>query len=275
MKVSIITASYNCENTIKETIESIQNQTHKDWELIIVDDGSADNSINVIEEYCKNDTRIKLYTHNNHQNKGLKKTLQLAISKCNCEWIHFVECDDILTPDSIEKKLDIIKQYPEVSLIFSEVELFGNDEAIKELTPYINERKEVLSKESYPSKVIAKSPILNLVPTFSCVMCKKECLQSCSFKSPIDAYLDWFLWSQMSKCNVYYINEKLTKWRISPNSYANIFKERADKYKIKKYRLKIKQNIKHQPVIIYAVKKFLIILSGILSKIFPKNNKKI
>ena len=62
-KISIITASYNYENFIKETIESVIAQTIQDWEMVIVDDGSTDNSINIIKEYCQKDSRIKLFTN--------------------------------------------------------------------------------------------------------------------------------------------------------------------------------------------------------------------
>ena len=77
MKISIVTASYNYENYIKETIKSVLNQTYQDWELIIIDDCSSDNSVNVIKSF--QDDRIKLFV--NKQNLGLAKTLKLGIEK--------------------------------------------------------------------------------------------------------------------------------------------------------------------------------------------------
>ena len=68
MKISIVMASYNYASIIGEAIESVINQTYKDWELIIVDDGSADNSVEVIKKYLS-DNRIKLYI--NEKNLGL------------------------------------------------------------------------------------------------------------------------------------------------------------------------------------------------------------
>ena len=83
MKISIFTASYNAEKTIKETIESVLNQTHNDWELIIVDDGSRDNSLEIIKSYCQKDERMKLYTHKDDINKGLKETVKFGLSHCS------------------------------------------------------------------------------------------------------------------------------------------------------------------------------------------------
>ena len=65
MKISIITTSYNYEEYIKETIESVLAQSYTNWEMIIIDDGSKDNSVNIIKKYCQKDKRIKLYQHQN------------------------------------------------------------------------------------------------------------------------------------------------------------------------------------------------------------------
>lgn len=73
--VSIIIPSFNYEKYITQTIESVINQTYTNWELIIVDDGSKDNSKEIIKDYCAKDNRIRLYTHENNQNLGLKKLL--------------------------------------------------------------------------------------------------------------------------------------------------------------------------------------------------------
>ncbi len=71
MKISVLTASYNYEKYISQTIESVLNQTYTDFEYIIFDDGSTDNSVNIIKEYAKKDKRIKFYTHENNSNKNL------------------------------------------------------------------------------------------------------------------------------------------------------------------------------------------------------------
>ena len=79
MKISVITASYNYAQYIEETISSVLSQSYQDWELVVVDDGSSDGSVEIIESYCKKDSRIKLYQHEGGQNKGLKETLLLGL----------------------------------------------------------------------------------------------------------------------------------------------------------------------------------------------------
>ena len=154
-KVSVITASYNCENTIQETIESVIRQTYKDWELIIVDDGSKDNSVNIIKKYCNEYDNIKLFTHADNKNKGLKHTLKLGISKASSKWIHFCECDDILKENALAEKIKVIEKYPNVSIVFSEVELFGDETCIDKYLEYRVSSINNLLKETYPTNAFA------------------------------------------------------------------------------------------------------------------------
>lgn len=105
MKVSVVTASYNYQDYIKEAIQSVLNQTYKDLELIIVDDCSTDNSVQVINSY--KDDRIKLFV--NEKNLGLQKTVKRGIENASGEWIVFLESDDILKPDNIEKRSELLK----------------------------------------------------------------------------------------------------------------------------------------------------------------------
>ena len=272
MKISIITASYNCADTIGNTIDSVLNQTYQEWELIIVDDGSKDNSVNIIKSYCEKDERIKLYIHKNHKNLGLKKTIQYALTKVNSDWVHFLECDDILKSDAIEKKIKIIEKHQNVGLIFSEVELFGDEKTIETYSNYMNARAELLAAENFPSKIMQKSYSVNVIPSFSCVMCKKDCLLNCDVNSPIDAYLDWYLWSQLADKDMYYIEEPLTLWRVSANSYAQIFKERYKKYYRQKYLLAIKLNIEQKSQLYKRFQIFRYDLKYFLNKIFFLGN---
>lgn len=223
--ISIITASYNYENYIKETIESVLAQTYSDWEMIIVDDGSRDNSINVIKSYCDRDSRIKLFTHDENKNKGLAATLQLGLKEAKGDWIIFLESDDYIAPNYIAKKIEIINKYPKINFIFNDVKPFGeglelNSENV--CKNYFVKMHKILDKKTFPTNLSDEFIKLNFIPTFSCVMVKKDIVNNLNFKSPIPQFLDTFLWSQiLSKNECYFINEKLTNFRIHRSSYNN------------------------------------------------------
>lgn len=91
--VSIITPLYNSEKYIAETIESVLAQTYSNWEMIIVDDCSKDNSTKIVEEYQKKDRRIKLYR--NEINKGVSYTRNRAIDLSQGKYIAFLDSDDL------------------------------------------------------------------------------------------------------------------------------------------------------------------------------------
>ena len=245
-KVSIITASYNYSEYIKETIESVIKQTCPDWEMIIVDDGSTDGSVDIIESYCKKDSRIQLYTHENRQNKGLAETLKLGISKAQTNWICFLESDDTIVPDCLEKKLKIAEQYPNTTLIFNDIHQFGDQSLLRSYKSYIRKQKHYLNKIKFPSKLldIYQKKRMNIIPTFSCVMIKKDVLQTLDFKCPVKNMLDYYLWLQLAKNHdFYYIDEKLTNWRMHGNSYINSEKNLyTDYYKLYKKRLEFLYN---------------------------------
>lgn len=238
MTVSIITASYNYQDYIKETIESIINQTYKDWELIVVDDGSTDNSVEVIKSYCEKDPRIKLYTHENNENKGLMETIKYGLSKTNNEWIAFLESDDIWAENYLEEKIKYIKKYPEIDFFFNDIEMFGDEKRIEENNRDYKVIYDMLRAKPFPRNIQKYFCKFNPVFTFSCVMVKKTALLKCGFRAPIQSHLDHWLYFQLAKNDFYFIDEKLTKWRIHPSSYIKRDKEKI-RANIKKMRFKI------------------------------------
>ncbi|MCQ2788781.1 MAG: glycosyltransferase [bacterium] len=228
--ISIVTASYNYENYIKETIESVLCQTYKNWELIIVDDGSKDNSLNVISEYCKKDERIKLYTHENNSNKGLAQTIQYGIKLSKGRYVAFLESDDTITPDYLEKKAKVISENPNTALVFNDVNIFGYEERVKGLEDYKRNHDKILSSLVFPTNILKDMRNINLLATFSAVMVKKDILETLDFNSPIKASLDWYLWFQViQKNDVFYIDEMLTNWRMHEDSYSKELKRPDNK----------------------------------------------
>ena len=229
MKISVVTASYNYAEYIEETIQSVLNQTYNDWEMIIVDDGSSDNSVEIIQKYIKQDERIKLLTHENNVNKGLKETLLLGIQKAQGDWIVFLESDDMLREDYLEKKIVIAKKYPDVGLIFNDTVLFGDEKRIMFSKKIFTESHNELIKKNFPRNIFKEMNVSNRILSFSTVMAKKSALCPEYFNTPVDRVLDWWLYIHITyKNDVYYIPEKLTLWRMHKGSY--ISKKRGTRF---------------------------------------------
>ncbi|MCQ2233345.1 MAG: glycosyltransferase [Paludibacteraceae bacterium] len=104
--VSIITPTWNCAQYIGETIRSIQAQTYQNWELIISDDCSTDNTREVIAPYLQSDNRIKYIC--NDRNSGAAITRNNALKTAHGKWIAFLDSDDLWLPEKLERQLNFM-----------------------------------------------------------------------------------------------------------------------------------------------------------------------
>ncbi len=228
MKISIIMASYNYAEYIKQAIESILSQTYKNWELIIVDDGSTDNSIDVIKYYVEKFDNILLYQHKNGINKGLSETLQLGLKKSAGKYIAFLESDDYWADNYLEEKINVVNNNPDVKFIFNATELFGDEEVIKEHLKNTSDNPPIEEKTDFYEFIPFSFLEMSVVGTFSSMFIDKNVLSNYSFNTPCGLYLDWWICHQIAlKHKMYYLNKKLTFWRLHKKSYTN------DKYDIK------------------------------------------
>lgn len=222
--ISIVMTSYNYADYIKEAIESVISQSYQNWELIIVDDGSSDSSVEIIKEYIARDSRIKLYQHEKAINKGLAASVKLGIEKASSEWITFLESDDRFKSISLEEKVIALNENPEIELLFTNLEMFDDEDKIQEYNKYFEEINNNFYNRDESHFILNFNSLitkLNVIPTFSVVMTKKTLLQECNFNPPCKASLDYYLWAQLANNNVYYLNKNLTEWRIHSNSYIN------------------------------------------------------
>lgn len=106
--VSIITPSFNCATYIAKTIEAIQAQTYTNWELLITDDCSSDNSTEIIKEYALKDKRIKLFCL--EKNAGAAKARNNSISQAKGRYVAFCDSDDRWLPEKLEKQLAFMNE---------------------------------------------------------------------------------------------------------------------------------------------------------------------
>lgn len=99
--ISIVMPVYNAENYLKKSIESILNQTYPAWELILIDNGSEDDSYRICREYAKQDERI--WVMHQYQNKGVSAARNLGMEKVTGEYVTFLDADDWIAPDYLEQ----------------------------------------------------------------------------------------------------------------------------------------------------------------------------
>ncbi|WP_448571719.1 glycosyltransferase family 2 protein [Trichothermofontia sp.] len=117
--VSVIIAFLNGQNYISEAIESVIAQTYGNWEIMLVDDGSTDHSMEIALDYSRRyPEKIYYLEHPEHQNLGLGLSRNLGIRQSKGEYIAFLDADDIWLPQKLEKQLSIFQDYPKAGMVF-------------------------------------------------------------------------------------------------------------------------------------------------------------
>jgi glycosyltransferase involved in cell wall biosynthesis len=106
--VSIITPTYNAEKFITETLKSVQNQTHQNWEMILVDDASTDETVKIISDFAKKDSRIKLFKLEKNSGNGFARNI--ALDKAVGKYIAYLDADDLWFPNKLEKQIEFLKE---------------------------------------------------------------------------------------------------------------------------------------------------------------------
>lgn len=109
--VTIIMPVFNRAQLISETLDSVKNQTYTLWECILVDDGSTDNTIEIVKKYIEEDNRFKLYLRPKSRTKGPSACRNFAFDKALGSYIQFFDSDDIMHPDHLKLKFNSIKDY--------------------------------------------------------------------------------------------------------------------------------------------------------------------
>jgi glycosyltransferase involved in cell wall biosynthesis len=206
MSVSIITPTFNSERFIAETILSVQAQTYKDWEMIIVDDCSTDRTAEIVASFQEKDSRIK-YLYNS-TNKGSAFSRNIAIQKAKGKWIAFLDSDDLWYPEKLEKQIEFMTRN---DIHFSYTNYCEIDESSKEIGVLI----------SGPEVITNKLMRAYCWPGCLTVMYDAEFLglmQTAEIKIN-EEYALWIKISSVANCHL--LDENLAKYRRHNNSLTD------------------------------------------------------
>ena len=181
--ISVILPVYNAAGYVEESIQSILNQTCENFELIIIDDGSNDNSGGLIKNI--KDARIRFYSQ---PNMGLAKTLNKGIELANGEFIARQDADDISMPERFEKQIQFLIANPEVNLLGTWAEIFP----VKNNVPRFH--KHPANDSELKFELFFDCPFVH-----SSVMLRKECLKTTGYYNPEKTAEDFDLWARIAR----------------------------------------------------------------------------
>jgi glycosyltransferase involved in cell wall biosynthesis len=105
---------YNRADLVGETLDSVLAQTNQDWECIVVDDGSTDNSLEVVQKYCNRDSRIRLMNRPEEREKGAPACRNIGVENTTGEYVYFLDSDDLISSEFLQTIIEALKDYPDV-----------------------------------------------------------------------------------------------------------------------------------------------------------------
>lgn len=200
--------NYNCGKFIEETIKSVLSQTYENWELLIVDDCSTDNSVDIIKKYCEKDKRIKLFL--NEVNSGAAAVRNWALREAKGRWIAFLDSDDLWLSQKLEKQLEFMNNN-KYSFSYTAYEQLNED------------GKPLNIKVSGPQKLTKKKMFRYCYP--GCLTVIYDCTQTGLVQIPNEignGDNDYALWLKVVRsCECYFLNEVLSYYRVRGNSLSH------------------------------------------------------
>lgn len=124
--ISVIVPVYNVENYLDDCIQSLQNQTYRNFEAILVNDGSTDRSLEILEHYAAKDARLRVFSK---KNEGLSATRNVALEKVSGDYIFLLDSDDFISPDLFESAIHKFEKNPQIDAVMCEqVQYAGQDQ---------------------------------------------------------------------------------------------------------------------------------------------------
>ncbi len=245
--VSIIMPSYNTENFIGESINSVLNQTYKNWELIIVDDASTDSTDKVVENFL-NDRRIHYIK--NKENYGAALSRNFAIKQAKGKWIAFLDSDDIWKPQKLERQINFMVKNKYYFSYTNYIE--------------IDENSKITGKMITGPNKITKTGMYNYCwPGCLTVMYNAEKVGMIQIPD-IKKNNDYAMWLKIAeKENCYLLNEILAKYRKRSGSISN-----KSYFKLIKWHYILFRNNLNKSIIESFILTIRNIIFGVYKKIF-------
>ena len=199
--ISVVVPTHNRADLLPRAIKSIQAQTVKDLEIIIVSDGSEDNTREVVESLAKEDNRIKFIEY--FPAKGGNIARNIGIENATGEYVAFLDDDDEFMPEKLERQMAVIEADPEIGLVYTGVRVI-----------YVNECIEYSSVPKAEGDLSSEILLDNIIGTTSTVMARKELLlQAGKFDVQLRALQDFDLWIRVCQlCKVGFVSEEMIRY---------------------------------------------------------------
>jgi glycosyltransferase involved in cell wall biosynthesis len=210
--ISVLLPFYNAEKYLGEAIESVLAQTHRDLELILIDDGSTDGGTAIAKGYAAKDPRIRFIQQ---ANAGISETLNRGLKLARNEWVARMDADDVMMPNRLERQLDFISRQPDIAIASSFVYYINSRGRI------IGQSKSEYSDPAAVAKAYANRQLIGF--THPAVIMRKSVIEAVGgYRDQFLAAEDTDLWNRVVETGALVVvqPEHLLKYRIHNESVS-------------------------------------------------------
>jgi glycosyltransferase involved in cell wall biosynthesis len=206
--ISVVMSVFNGQAFLSEAVESILNQTFRDFEFIIIDDGSTDKTSEILSAYASRDPRIRILRH---ENKGRAASLNIGIAHAKSNYIARMDADDIALPHRFQQQIDFLEQHPEVGLLGGAVELIDKSGQV------IGTVQSALQDSEIKSIMLHGNPMWHP----AVVMRKSVVLAAGGYRKPLVDADDYDLFLRMGeRSQIANLGAVVLKYRIHANQVS-------------------------------------------------------
>lgn len=211
MKVSIIIPCYNQGQYLPEALQSILEQTYQNWECIIVNDGSTDNTEQVAQEWLEKDARFK-YAYK--ENVGLSSARNTGLDFAKGDFIQFLDSDDFLAPEKLILSVESFQENYTIDVVITDYNIF-NSRDLQNNRPFYE-----ISNIHFNFETIVNNWDIDFTIPIHCALFKRSSIGNLRFNENLKAKEDWLFWIQFFKksSNVTFIHQQLVSYRKHDNS---------------------------------------------------------
>jgi len=235
-QVSVIMPCFNHGRFVRDSVDSILRQTHTDWELIIIDDCSADDAWETIQAFARCDRRIKAIKH--AHNLGASKSRNDGLRIAEGDFIGFCDADDIWEPDKLRHQLELLRNNPGFDLVYCDAIIID-----EEGQPTGRRFSQIFPPPRLPSgELFGKLMSRNFINMQSVLM-RRECVRRVGyFDEKIKWIEDWWYWVQLSRHHRFlYSKEPLARYRVHSRSTNLVHKRGGSINRVKVFHRILRQ----------------------------------
>lgn len=157
--ISVVMSVYNAEVYLEKAVESIINQTFKDFEFIIIEDCSTDNTLQILENYASNDSRIRIIKKDqNKGNAGFIENLNIGLQNARAKYIARMDADDIADLTRFEKQYNFLENHPNIDIVGASIELITESDEHIETWTAIEKHDDIVKR--MPKKISLYHPVI-------------------------------------------------------------------------------------------------------------------